>query len=78
MYRAPFCRSMSSFVALRGLTAHGNPVEEGTGYRQMVITTMPQLLNLDFTRITDKEKKEAKFIVERHGMFKAKKGKELL
>ena len=62
-----------TFHFLRGLTVHGNDVEEATGYRQMVITTMPLLRTLDFTKITSKERMEAGHIMARHGLFKGKK-----
>jgi Leucine-rich repeat (LRR) protein len=56
--------------ALKGLTFHGNPVDETTGYRQYAIACIPQLSTLDFTRITLNERAEAVQIVSRNGALK--------
>lgn len=37
---------------LYSLTLHGNPIEEVRGYRQRVLSTLPNLKNLDFTNVT--------------------------
>jgi len=63
-------KDMYNIPTLRGLTLHGNEVEEVLGYRQFVVTYLPQLMSLDFTRITEKERTDARHIVDRHGLFK--------
>ncbi|KAK2588791.1 hypothetical protein KPH14_001667 [Odynerus spinipes] len=44
---------------MRALTLHGNPVETLSYYRGYIINVMPQLVNLDFSRITKSEKRQA-------------------
>lgn len=44
---------------LRKLTLHGNPVENTKGYRQSILTLLPKLENLDFSRVTKADRKTA-------------------
>lgn len=37
---------------LYSLTLHGNPIEERKGYRNRVLSMLPQLKSLDFTNVT--------------------------
>ena len=55
---------------LRGLTCHGNPIDDAVGYRQYVIAACPQLTSLDFNRITKNERKDSMHIVNRHSGLK--------
>jgi len=57
--------SLARCPMLRGLTLHGNDVEEIEGYRQYVITNLPRISSLDFTRITHNERTDALHIVAR-------------
>ena len=45
--------------SLRKLTLHGNPVENIKGYRLAVLTILPHLDNLDFSRVTKADRKTA-------------------
>ena len=56
--------------SLKGLTSHGNPIEDSVGYRQYVIAACPQLSSLDFNRITKNERAESMIVVNRHGALK--------
>jgi len=64
--------SLAKCPMLRGLTLHGNDVEEIEGYRQYVITNLPRITSLDFTRIIPKERSDALHVVARAG-FNSKK-----
>ncbi|EEB12406.1 leucine-rich repeat-containing protein, putative [Pediculus humanus corporis] len=37
------------------LTLHGNPIEEVKGYRQRIISVLPNLKSLDFTNVTNSD-----------------------
>ncbi|XP_017769900.1 PREDICTED: leucine-rich repeat-containing protein 51-like [Nicrophorus vespilloides] len=50
---------LKALKLLKTLTVHGNPVYSKKNYRQYLITMMPQIVNLDFTRITDIERNSA-------------------
>ena len=41
---------------LRSLTMHGNPVEEQKGYRQYILSRIPQLKNFDFSGVTKSDR----------------------
>jgi hypothetical protein len=58
---------LSGFAFTKSLTLHGNPCEEMTGYRQYVMALMPNLLSLDFTKITQKERVDGSYIIARLG-----------
>ncbi|KAK4878103.1 hypothetical protein RN001_010609 [Aquatica leii] len=45
---------------LRSVTFHGNPISELLKYRGYVITYLPQVVNLDFSPITELERHEPK------------------
>jgi len=60
---------------LKALTLHGNEVEEVQGYRNYLITRLPNLNALDFTRITDKDRTDSRHICERVGFNKTGKKK---
>lgn len=42
---------LGSLVNLRSLAVHGNPIENSEGYKQYVISKIPQLKTLDFATI---------------------------
>ena len=51
---------LSKLHYLRTLTLHGNPIEEDvSGYRQHVISKLPQLKNLDFSAVTKQDRASA-------------------
>lgn len=60
------------FEKLSSLCLLQNPVSAKPHYRQYLIYKMPQLKLLDFRKIKEKDREEAKLI------FKSKKGKEIL
>jgi len=41
---------------LKSLTLHGNPIEEVKGYRQYVLSRIPQLKNFDFSGVTKSDR----------------------
>lgn len=41
---------------LRSLTLHGNPIEAYPNYRSFIVHTFPQVINLDFSPVTPKER----------------------
>lgn len=41
---------------LKSLTIHGNPIEEQKGYRQYVLSRIPQLKNFDFSGVTKSDR----------------------
>ena len=63
--------SLAKCHTLKGLTLHGNDVEEVEGYRVFVLQHLPRLTSLDFTRITPGERSDCTSIVSR--IAKAKK-----
>jgi len=56
---------LKSLENLKSLTVHGNPVYTKKNYRMYLIAMMPQLSNLDFTRITGGERDRALMIENR-------------
>ncbi len=51
---------LSCLKHLKTLTLHGNPVEdEANGYRQYVISRLPQLKNFDFSAVTKQDRASA-------------------
>ncbi|XP_015708003.1 leucine-rich repeat-containing protein 51-like [Coturnix japonica] len=44
---------------LRRLTLNGNPMEEEPGYRRYVLAALPQLNSLDFSAVTEQERRDA-------------------
>nr|XP_002120556.1 leucine-rich repeat-containing protein 51 isoform X1 [Ciona intestinalis] len=50
---------LAALPNLKTLTLHGNFVDGAKGYRQYVITTIPQLQYLDFSRITKADRDKA-------------------
>ena len=42
---------LASLPNLRSLALHGNPIENSEGYKQYVISRIPQLKSLDFATI---------------------------
>eukprot|EP00794_Sanderia_malayensis_P006922 gene6922-7700_t len=51
---------LSKLTNLRTLTLHGNPIEdEAVGYRQYVISRLPQLRNFDFSTVTKQDRASA-------------------
>ena len=52
---------LSKLHQLHSLTLHGNPIEEEvSGYRQHVISKLPQLKHFDFSAVTKQDKASAK------------------
>lgn len=52
---------LSSLRSLRTLTLHGNPIEEDvSGYRQYVVSKLPQLKQFDFSAVTKQDRASAK------------------
>ncbi|CAG9854303.1 unnamed protein product [Phyllotreta striolata] len=49
-------KKLQSLDKLKSLTIHGNPIADQSNYRQFVITTLPQVINLDFTAILPSER----------------------
>ena len=52
-------RKLKHLPNLLKLTLHGNPVEENRNYRKFVINALPNLLSLDFIRITPRDRELA-------------------
>ena len=51
---------LSNLQHLRTLTLHGNPIEEDiNGYRQLVISKLPQLRHFDFSAVTKQDRANA-------------------
>jgi len=63
--------SLANILSLRVLSLLFNPVSTKEHYRPYVVYTMPQLKLLDFRKIKEQEKNDAK------ALFKSKKGKEI-
>ncbi|XP_046853159.1 leucine-rich repeat-containing protein 51-like [Xenia sp. Carnegie-2017] len=55
---------LASLQKLRSLTVHGNPVEDSKGYRQYIISKIPQLEKLDFSKITKADRETAKTLLK--------------
>ncbi|KAF2881896.1 hypothetical protein ILUMI_24277 [Ignelater luminosus] len=51
---------LRSLSRLRSVTFHGNPISEDLRYRMFVITYLPQVVNLDFSPVTNAEKCQPK------------------
>lgn len=51
---------LSALSHLRSLTLHGNPVEDTKGYRDYIISKIPQLEKLDFSKITKADRECSK------------------
>ena len=47
---------LAALRKLKSLTLHGNPIEVSVGYRQHVISTIPQLQTFDFSGITKNDR----------------------
>lgn len=50
---------LSSLTWLKSLTLHGNPIEMNVGYRQYVLSRLPQLQSLDFSGVTKSDRATA-------------------
>ena len=50
---------LSALSMLRTLTLHGNPIEVEPGYKQHVLSALPNLQTLDFSGITKSDKATA-------------------
>ena len=48
---------LASLHRLKSLTLHGNPIETVPGYRQYVVSQVPQLQTLDFSGVTRGDRK---------------------
>ncbi|CAC5361010.1 Leucine-rich repeat-containing protein 51 [Mytilus coruscus] len=66
---------LSVMKSLRKLTFHGNPVENSKGYRQNVLTMLPRLENLDFSRVTKADRMTANTWAHMNANAKHKKKK---
>ncbi|GJQ78045.1 hypothetical protein Trydic_g2390 [Trypoxylus dichotomus] len=47
---------LQGFPNLRSLTLHGNPISDRNNYRNFVLSTLPQIVNLDFTPASKSER----------------------
>ena len=47
---------LGGFLNLRTLALHGNPIESTDGYRQYVLSRVPQLKCLDFSTVTKSDR----------------------
>ena len=47
---------LGSLMNLRSLAIYGNPIESSDGYKQYVISKIPQLKTLDFSTIIKSER----------------------
>lgn len=50
---------LSSLTWLKSLTLHGNPIKMNVGYRQYVLSRLPQLQSLDFSGVTKSDRATA-------------------
>lgn len=53
---------------LRSLTLHGNPIEDIKGYRDYIISKIPQLEKLDFSKITKADRECSKTTTKLSGL----------
>ncbi|XP_053312573.1 leucine-rich repeat-containing protein 51 [Spea bombifrons] len=50
---------LASLPNLKSLTLHGNPIESEKGYRNYILSVLPQLKSLDFSGVTKQERATA-------------------
>jgi len=50
---------LARLPSLMSLSLHGNPIESEKGYRNYVLTKIPQLRTLDFSRVTKSDTNDA-------------------
>ena len=50
---------LAELPELISITLHGNPIESIPGYKQHIISTLPQLKTLDFIPITKQNRSDA-------------------
>jgi Leucine-rich repeat (LRR) protein len=50
---------LAQLEKLKTLTLHGNPIESVKGYREYVVSTLPQLKNFDFSGVTKSDRARA-------------------
>lgn len=55
---------LASLGNLKSLTVHGNPMEDTKGYRYYIISKIPQLEKLDFSKITKTDRECAKTMMK--------------
>lgn len=48
-----------SLRRLKSLSLHGNPIESVDGYRQYIVTHIPQLHTVDFSGVTKADRKSS-------------------
>ena len=46
-----------ALTRLKSLSLHGNPIESVSGYRQYIVTHIPQLQTVDFSGVTKADRK---------------------
>lgn len=61
---------LASLRNLKSLTVHGNPVEDAKGYRDYIISRIPQLEKLDFSKITKADRECAQTMSKHSGKGK--------
>ena len=66
---------LSKLKNLRNLTLHGNPIEDEPGYRQYVLTKVPQIKTLDFSSVTKSDRVMAPKLVARNAFQNGDKKK---
>ena len=47
---------LASLTNLRSVALHGNPIENSEGYKQYILSKIPQLKSLDFATIIKSER----------------------
>ena len=50
---------LSSLTRLKSLSLHGNPIEMNAGYRQYILSRLPQLQSFDFSGVTKSDRANA-------------------
>lgn len=66
---------LGSLCKLQSLTLHGNPIEDMKGYRDYIISKIPQLEKLDFSKITKADRECSKTMTKLSGMKHKKRVK---
>lgn len=50
---------LAKLEKLKSLTLHGNPIESAKGYREYVLSILPQLKTFDFSGVTKSDRARA-------------------
>lgn len=57
---------LSSLKNLKSLTLHGNPFEVHDGYRQNILSRLPQIMNFDFSGVTKSDRASSETLKQRN------------